>query len=657
MCGIAGFASYDQPCPVQPEQLAEMTRLLAHRGPDDAGLLQIAPGFATLDGRPLEVPGGTRSGLHAGLGHRRLSILDLSPAGHNPLANEDGSIWITYNGEVYNFGELRVELERAGHRFRSRTDTECLVHLYEDHGDDLVHRLRGMYAFALLDLRRGRLLLARDRLGKKPLFWTAIPGSRTLLFGSEAKSLLAALPRRPELDPDALDQLLTFGYIPAPDTLFAGIYALPPGHLLAFDGSGMPDPRPYWSPADHVAREAPAAPGEGPLEDQFLARFEEAVRMRMVADVPVGAFLSGGIDSSLVVAAMARAGTGPVRTYAIGFDAPEWDERPHALRVARHFRTEHRELVVRPADVEETLQLLVRHSDEGFADSSMLPTYFVSRLAREEVKVALSGDGGDELFAGYTHYLGERLARQLARLPVPLRKLLPPVASALARMPGLPGRGTLRRVARVLRDSGAPMPERFLLKRSLLREPERLALYRPEFAARLTGRPRAVVRGFHAEVAGCPDFVRQIACMDLRFYLPHDMLMKVDHASMACSLEVRTPFLDHPLVEFALSLPASAKIQGWTTKVLLRRLARRLLPPGIAERRKQGFGVPLSAWFRDDLATFAQARLCASGARISAFLRPEAVEALLARHAAGAADAGHGVWTLLCLETWLGMFG
>lgn len=640
MCGIAGFLSFASVPPSDPERLRRMTRTLTHRGPDDEGVVCFSP----------------RPGCSAGLGHRRLSILDLSPAGRNPLANEDDSVWITFNGEIYNHLDHRATLERRGHRYRSRTDTETLVHLYEERADALVEDLRGMFAFALLDLRRERVLLARDRLGKKPLFWCAPPGAQTIFFASEVKALLSALDRRPEISPDGVDQLLAFGYVPAPDTLWNGIHALPPGHTLTFDATGVPRQSCYWTPAQFRTPGAPAATSDLDWERGFQERFETAVRLRMVADVPVGAFLSGGIDSSLVVAAMARQSSRPIRTYSIGFDDPRWDEREPARRVARHFGTEHREWVVRPTDVGETLALLAHHADEGFADSSMLPTWFVSKLAREDVTVALSGDGGDELFAGYTHYLGESVARSLGKLPLSLRALLPGFADALARVPGLPGRRRFRHAARVLRDGGADMAQRFYLKRCLLRDRERVPLYRPEFAARLTGRARAAVQACHHEVAGVRDFVRRLAIMDLLFYLPNDMLMKVDHASMACGLEVRTPFLDHPLVEYCMALPTRLKLRGWTSKVLLRTLAGRLLPAGIAGRRKQGFGVPVATWFRGDLLAFARGHLLGPGARSPELLRGEAVRSLIDRHAAGTAEFGQGLWALLCLESWLREF-
>ncbi|MBI3272534.1 MAG: asparagine synthase (glutamine-hydrolyzing) [Planctomycetes bacterium] len=641
MCGLCGYALAEGTSWAGTETLSAMTSRLVHRGPDDGDVRVFQRGEGLTAGR-IAV---------AGLGHRRLSILDLSPAGRQPMGDEAGSAWLCLNGEIYNHAELRAGLELSGVRFRSGADTEALLHLLRERGAAALASLRGMFAFAFLDVRKGELLLARDRLGKKPLFWAEVPGG--LVFASEPKALLACPAVDRAVDPDGIDALLTYGYVPAPGTLFRGIRALEPGTLLTWSG-GAVDSRRYWEPRP--------APGVAPrtvaeAEEGLLARLEEAVRVRLGSDVPLGAFLSGGIDSSLLVAALRRHVTRP-RTFTVGFEDRAYDERPHALRVARALETEHEEFVVRPEGLEELFPRLVDMGEQGMADSSTLPTYYLSRLARSRVTVALSGDGGDELFAGYSHYQGEQFARGYGMLPYVVGEHLANSTNGLhlaTRLFWPRAARMFARVNRVLKDSTLAMDHRWRRKRSLIRGDLRRTLYQPAFAGALDGRAHRAMQACFDE-GRSEDFVRTLGWMDLRFYLPNDMLMKVDGASMAVALEVRTPFLDHALVEYALALPSHLKLRRFTTKYLLRRLADRLLPPGIAWRRKQGFGVPLSAWFQGSLVELAKRRLLSAHSRSRAYLREESVRQMLDEERQGVRDHAQGLWVLLWLETWLAKY-
>jgi asparagine synthase (glutamine-hydrolysing) len=619
MCGIAGVYHFGNDRLAERELVIAMRDRLTHRGPDDCGLL--------LDGP-------------VGLGHRRLSIVDLSEAGRNPMPNEDASLHVVLNGEVYNVLERRAEFAARGHAMRSRTDTEMLLHLYEELGPDLVHELRGMFAFALWDAPNRRLLVARDRVGKKPLYWRADGG--TFAFASELKALLADPAMERTVDPASLRAYLTLGYVPAPETILRGVHRLPPGSLLLVGPGGVEERR-WWSPPV-----GPAIPrGDDEAAAELRHELEEAVRVRFMSDVPLGAFLSGGIDSSVVCALMARQMERPVRTFTIGFEGAPEDETVHARAVARHLGSEHHEFVVRP-DAVSILPWLVWHLDEPLADGSALPTWAVSEMARQHVTVVLSGDGGDETFAGYETY---RLAASYARadwVPGPLRSGAAQAAGALSRA-GMLDPAWVRRFARL----GQSPIERHLAIMSLAGPAEATALLAPALRAEAAARdPRARLREHVA--AFDPRDPQALLHLDLTTYMTDDVLAKVDRMSMAHALEVRVPLLDTRVVEFASRLPFALKWRDGVSKWLLRRVARDLLPAPILARGKQGFGVPIERWFGGRFAAFVASTLSPAAVARRGLFDPDAVAGVIARATAPRPDraAGRLLWALLVFELW-----
>lgn len=616
MCGIAGVVS------THGEDLAERMRSmrdrLVHRGPDAGGEF-VEPGVA--------------------LGVRRLRVIDLV-TGDQPQSNEERTVWTVFNGEIYNFQELRIELVRRGHRLRTNSDTETIVHLYEDEGEAFVEALEGMFALAVWDSTRRKLILARDRLGKKPLVYWASNGM--LAFASEHHSLLAGLADRPGVDRAAIGLYLRLGYVPAPHDAFEGIRKLQPATVLTWQEGSLTQRR-YWLPPQ---------PGTLAIEEDEAAEhlrrlIDRAVARRLVADVPVGAFLSGGVDSSVVVATMAKL-TSKVRTFTIGFDDPEFSELEHARRVAARFGTEHHELVVRPAHTDAIPQL-VRHYGEPYADSSAVPTYFLSKLTREHVTVALNGDGGDELFGGYDRYAAVRLASLGDRIPRSLRASGARLLSAL--IPDSISPNSLsRRARRFLQAAALPPLERYLRWLSVFDQGQLGALVSDEFAATVPIAGLAERIGLNGSFRG--DQVAAAQLLDLRLYLPDDLLVKVDIASMASSLEVRCPFLDRELVEFAVRLPTRLKLRGGRRKYLLKRAFDGLVPSANLHRRKQGFGVPLGRWFREDLRSFTEEVVLSPRALERGYFRPEALRDLVREHVTGRVDHMHRLWALLMLELW-----
>ena len=625
MCGIAGQLFHDPSRPVDPAVIRRMTDTLRHRGPDDEGVWSDGP---------------------VGLGSRRLAVIDLSPRGHMPMTNEDGSLRIVFNGEIYNFQELRDELQAKGHVFRSDSDTEAILHLYEEHGPDLLARLRGMFAFALWDAPRRTLFAARDRLGKKPLFYAH--DERGFVFGSEPKALLQAPGARAEVDPLAIHHYLTYGYVPSPFSAFRGMQKLPPAHYLTVR-DGRLDVRRYWSlryGPKHTA-------DEGALADELLHLLEESVRLRMISDVPLGALLSGGIDSSLIVALMRRQTSGPVRTFSIGFDQPAYDELAYARQVAERFETEHHELVVKP-DAIAILPRLVWHYNEPYADSSALPSFHLCAMARQSVTVALGGDGGDELFAGYDRYLATALAARLDVLPPALRAGLARGVQALAPQ-GSP-KSTIYRLGRFLDGlSLAPVP-RYAGWLSVLDGPSKQALYSDDFAAQLASSDSLDLLADVYRRSDATDFVEATLDADLQMFLPDDLLVKMDIASMASSLEVRSPLLDHRVVEFAARLPRRMKLRGLVQKHILKRIMRGVLPEPILRRKKMGFGVPIDHWLRGELREMAYDVLLDRRALARGYFREGALRRLLDEHSSGQAFHHHRLWSLLMLELWHRMF-
>lgn len=648
MCGIAGLVTEQGPA---RETLRRMLDAQRHRGPDDWGEWSDAV---------------------SALGHRRLSIIDLSEAGRQPLSNEDGTVWITFNGEVYNFQALREELEGLGHRFRTRTDTEVIVHAYEQWGPECVRRLRGMFAFGLWDARERKLLLARDRAGKKPLFYTEHGG--VFRFASELQGLLADpdLPRTP--DPEALDAYLSLGYIPAPLTGFQHIRKLPPAHYLELalarssppriGGPGEP-PIPnsqfsirnsqYW----RLDYEPKLRLTEAEAVEALREKLTEAVRLRMISDVPLGAFLSGGIDSSIVVGLMAGLSERPVKTFSIGFREERWSELEHARRIAERWSTEHHEHVVE-ADALSILPQLVRHYGEPYADSSAVPTFYVSRITRERVTVALNGDGGDESFAGYERYRANALAERIARFPG--SRL---AASALSRL--LPDstdfRNPARRLRRFLQVAHQPMAERYAKWVGYFTPQEKEHLLTPAFREQLASPSRFTFHVssliddlFASTVASDP--VDRAMAVDVASYLPYDLLVKVDITSMANSLEARSPFLDHEVMEFAAALPVHLKLSpsriGGTggAKYLLKKAFPDLLPPENVNRPKMGFGVPVGEWFRGPLKELLLDGLLSPRALDRGYFDPEELRRRVDDHLASRADHSFPLWNLLMLELW-----
>lgn len=606
----------DREAPPETTAVARMCDAMVHRGPDDHGLVADGPCV---------------------LGHRRLSIIDLRPEGAQPMTNEDDTVAIVVNGEIYNFVELRDGLEQRGHRFKSRSDSEVIVHLYEEHGVGFLDHLRGMFAIALWDRPRQRLVLARDRFGKKPLYYHV--GPRRLVFASELGALTASGAFEKQADLRAIDAFISLQYVPAPMTAYRGVKKLPAGHRLICESGVIREPEPYFTLRFDEPREGVAEALTRELSDLL----EESVRIRMVSDVPLGAFLSGGIDSSLIVALMARQSSRPVKTFSVGFTSKDHSELPYARLVADRYGTDHHEMVVEP-DMSSVVPELVRHYGEPFADSSALPTWYLCQYTRTGVTVALSGDGGDEAFGGYRRYMHSRTARVIRRMPWPLPRV---VAGLLANLP--------TPQAREVRDYGERImqPEhiRFLGLAAPIPHKDRMALYTPAMRARFAEDQMATAFRRRFEESRAQDAINRVLDVDIKTYLADNILTKVDIASMGHSLEVRCPLVDQKVMQFAASLPGSFKIRGLTTKWLLRRVAEDLLPKRILSRPKQGFGLPIDRWMREDLAPLSRDLLLDRSARERGILEQEAVRDLLARHQRGE-PRGFQIWSLMILELW-----
>jgi asparagine synthase (glutamine-hydrolysing) len=614
MCGIAGIASLTGR-PVSLEEVGALCGAMLHRGPDDEGLYV---------------------GNGVGLGMRRLSIIDLE-TGHQPIRNEDGTVLAVFNGEIYNFAELRADLESRGHSFHSVGDGETIVHLYEEYGLHCVDHLRGMFAFALWDDRRRQLLLARDRVGIKPLYYAEVGGR--LVFASELGALLQ-LPEIPStLNWRALDHLFTFTCTPLGESIIAGVHKLKPGHLLVAAPGREPRVERYW--------DLQFAPDYGRGEEYFVERLrellEESVRLHLVSDVPLGAFLSGGIDSSSVVATMAQLVSTPVKTFSIGFTEPEFSETQYARLVARRFATEHHELILKP-DVLGILEELARYLDEPFGDPSAIPTYMVSKLAAEHVKVVLSGDGGDELFAGYDRYVVEGRERR-AELPAAVRRLFG-LGSQL--MPdGMRGRNFLHHFSL----AGVA---RYLDAVTLFRPDAKRRLFRPEILE-LVAKDDPCGDAIGIAATGPDHWLSALQYLDTKSYLPLDILTKVDRMSMAHSIEARVPLLDHKLMEFAATIPPEMRLRDGTTKYIFKRAMRGILPAEVIDRPKRGFAVPLAAWFRGPLDGVVRDLLLSHRSRERGIFNTKYVERLIARHKAGRA-LDWQLWILVSVEMWCRTF-
>jgi len=615
VCGICGLAHGDPSLRVDLDAVEAMNAALAHRGPDDAGLWD---------------------GGHVGLAMRRLCILDVE-GGHQPMTNEDGSVVVVFNGEVYNFQELRGELEAKGHVFRTRSDTEVIAHAYEAYGDAALERFNGMFALAVYDVKQDRLLLARDRLGIKPLFYCERNG--TLAFASELDALVRSRLVRGTLNAAALDAYFTFLYVPAPDTVFEDAKKLRPGEKLVFESGRITRDR-YWRP-----RFAPDPSWTlDNAADRYTELLTDSVRLRRISDVPLGAFLSGGMDSSTVVGLLSLLSDGPVKTFTIGFDDVHADEMGYARIAAEHFGTDHTETILEPSMV-DVAPRLAGHFGEPFADSSAVPTWLVSQVARDAVTVALSGDGGDELFAGYTWTHRNRHVARYRAVPEPLRRL---IDTALCLGPATPGWAKLKRFSE---DSFLDHRAGFRRRETCFSAAMRQRLYQPGLAARLSA--DAADRFEEHAAAGPDDADDWMLHQDTVMYLPDDILTKVDRMSMAHGLEARVPLLDHRLVEFAATVPFHLKLRGRTSKRLAKHAVRDLLPPELLVQRKHGFAIPIQRWFREELRGHFREAMLSEDARSAPYVDPMYAASLLDAHAARREDYGHHLWALLTFEHWL----
>jgi asparagine synthase (glutamine-hydrolysing) len=621
MCGIAGFidlwaAGKKGDAEERAQILDSMCRAIAHRGPDDQGTM-VEEGVA--------------------LGMRRLAIIDLA-GGDQPISGETGSVTIVFNGEIYNYRDLQRELEARGHQFKTHSDTEAIVHAYEEFGPACIDRLRGMFVFAIWDQAAHSLFIARDRVGKKPLFYT-LTAQGTFIFASELKALLAHPEIEVEINLTAIDAYFTLGYVPDPLSVFRGVHKLAPGHHLLFTNGKVTEQQ-YWD----FEFEPAASQREEDYLDELRRLLDESVRLRLIADVPLGAFLSGGIDSSVVVALMARNMGQPVKTFSIGFQEDSYNELEYARLTARQFGTDHHEFIVTP-EICGVVDDLVWHLDEPFADQAAIPNYVVSKLARDHVTVVLSGDGGDELFAGYTRYVVERQRRAFARLPRGVREgVMQPLSRRLPH--GAWGRNYLHNV------SLEPIT-RYLDSVSVFSSLNRSLLYTEEFREKLGPGAYAaqLFSGLSAKV-NTEEPLDKLLYIDSKTYLPGDILTKVDRMSMAVSLEARAPLLDHKLIDFVTRIPASMKLAGQETKHLFKRAVQDLIPPQILHRPKQGFGVPIQDWINQQLRQRIRETLSEPRTRQRGYVNPHYVDVLLDEHERGRRDHSTSLWALLMLELW-----
>ncbi|MDF0643653.1 MAG: asparagine synthase (glutamine-hydrolyzing) [Nitrospira sp.] len=625
MCGIVGVVHAEPGFADQP-LVKRMCALITRRGPDDDGFY---------------------FGDRVGLGMRRLAIIDVH-SGKQPIHNEDRTVWVVFNGEIYNYRELREQLEKQGHRLATSSDTECLVHLYEEYGEGFLDHLRGMFAFAIWDDRHKKLLLGRDRLGIKPLYYSK--HKEALYFGSELKCLLPIENFRRQINLRALSDYLTLKYVPGPHTIYEDIHEIPPGHVGIWN-SGIFNLRRYW-------QLKPGTESEKSIEyyaEGLLHHLEEAVRLHLVSEVPLGAFLSGGIDSSAIVALMARAGQGKVKTFTIGFEDGQagTDERPFARAVAGRYGTDHSEYLYEDpqAQIEEMLPAIIQSFDEPFADSSVIPNYMISMAARKYVTVALSGTGGDELFAGYERYRGALAAEQYRRIPKALRRDV--FDRLIHRLPEISAAGPwIDRVKRFVEGADLPLPQRYQRYLAAFDEREKTELFSQEVLESLKASENYSTPIAMERITACGDLLDWMLLADMETYLPDDELRKTDRLSMWHSLEVRVPFLDHKVVEFAAAIPSKYKLKGWEKKHILIKSLTGLLPNSILNRRKQGFSIPLSQWLRGPLRDLVRNHLDPSSIRASGLFNARAVDKLIDEHERSLRNHETRIWTLLVLMAW-----
>jgi len=624
MCGIVGLVRNNGKA-IDEQLLSRMCDAIKHRGPDDDGFY--------VNGC-------------VGLGMRRLAIIDLK-SGKQPIHNQERTSWIVFNGEIYNYLELREKLEKLGHNFYTNSDTEAIVHAYDQYGVDCPNHLRGMFAFAIWDDAKRELFLARDRVGKKPLLYAQIEGD--LVFGSEFSALLLHPQISRDVNLEALDHYLSFMCIPAPMTAYRSIQKLEPGNWLRWRNGEVTVQR-YWQPDFSKKLKI----DEREAGEQTVEILRDAVRCRLMSEVPLGAFLSGGIDSSAVVALMSQESSERIKTFSIGFEEQDFSELHHARRVAEHVGADHHEFIVRP-DAVEVLPMLVEHYGEPYADSSAVPTYYVARETRKHVTVALNGDGGDESFAGYERYAAMQLAERYRKLPIFLRESV--IQEVVSRVPASElGRGRVKAFKRFLQAASLPKVDRYMRWMSTFNNDLKTSLYSDAFRQELNGaQPVDLLRPWFAHVNGS-GIVDAALNADIMTYLPNDLLVKVDIATMAVSLEARSPFLDHHVIEFAASLPERFKLRGLTTKYLLKKILRKLLPSENLNRRKMGFGVPIGHWFRGTMQPFLREVLLSERASRRGLFKPEVVRSLIDEHARAERDHSHQLWTFLMLELWFQRF-
>jgi asparagine synthase (glutamine-hydrolysing) len=623
MCGISGIFEFDQTCAVERETVHRMNESLRHRGPDDEGIFL---------------------GRGIGLGHRRLSIIDVA-GGHQPISNEDGTIWVLLNGEIYNYSELSADLLSRGHRFATSSDTEAIVHLYEEYGEECFAKLRGMFAIAIWDGNKRRLLLARDRIGKKPLYYFV--DRNRLIFGSELKAILAANGSPQAIDPLAVCDYFSFSYIPAPKTIYKNVRKLRPAHYLVVSAAGVRETE-YWKLSFAKIQNHTEADWCEIIRQQLC----EATRVRLMSEVPLGAFLSGGVDSSSIVAMMSRLMDRPVTTCSIGFSAQKYDESAFARQVATQFHSDHHEdrVEVQALDV---LDKLAWHYDEPFADSSAVPTYYVSKIARRQVTVALGGDGGDENFAGYRRYVFDRMENRMRSLvPQPVRRA---VFGPLGRLyPGLAWAPRPLRAKATLQSLSRSPLEGYFNSISVFRPDEKSRLFTRDFRQQLADYDSVDVLRQYYDAADTTDPLSRIQYVDIKTYLPDDILTKVDRASMAVSLELRAPILDHRFMELVAAIPSNLKLHGRTGKYIFKRAMEPLLPSDILYRPKQGFAIPLDQWFRGELKELAYDLVIANNQ--DGILDGNYLSQIWKQHQAGTFDRSAYLWTVLMFRKWQQVF-
>ena len=647
MCGICGEIDFSKG--VESETIQRMCGALAHRGPDDEGMVFVKGDNYIEVKRNDKLP-VNETGFQIALGHRRLSIIDLSEAAHQPMCNEDGAIWIVYNGEIYNFQELRKELENRSHLFKSRSDTEVILHAYEEWGTECLRRFRGMFAFAIWDSNLRRLFMARDRLGEKPLVYFNQNGH--FAFASEIKALLEIPGVERRVNIYALHDYLTYQYVPSPDTIFEGIKKLPPAHYLIYDCSGNIRIERYWKLNFELSQKIHT--GLQDLIDLLRTELEESVRLRLISDVPLGAFLSGGMDSSLIVGMMSKLSEKPIKTFSIGFEEEGFDELSYARLVSNHFSTEHHEFVVRPHAI-EILPKLVWHYNEPFADSSAIPTYYVANMTKDFVKVILTGDAGDENFAGYGRYVRSKWVALFTKLPEKFRKELMPVL--LRKISALRYREkTLNRLADFMEVLTCDQGRNYAEQMKIFNNKELGDICTKDFAKDIKKETPFTFLLEKYQEADTEDLLEKLLYVDINSYLPEDLLVKMDIATMANSLEARIPFLDHKFIELVAGIPSDLKLRRANSKFILKKAFSDFLPGPILSRKKMGFGVPVSRWFRKELKDYIHEILLDNKTLNRGYFRKAVIERLLNEHISLRYDHSAKIWALLVLEIWFRVF-